>query len=550
MATKPFNIPFLFLTILFISWILMVGCDSQSASNEQKGDNTTNKNTGSSTPRSGGTITIGIGEEPDTLDVHKTSMNIVSLITSHIGGTLLAINPNTNELEPYLAESYNVSDDGKTITFKIREGVVFEDGTPLTAKGYKKTFDRILDPETGSTVAASLVAGIASTSAPDDHTFVIELGAPSAPFLRNLASEGHLQPLSQSALEKLGDNYGRNPVGAGPWKFKEWLTGQSISFVRNDNFNWPQSYYENKGKAYPDELVYKIITDSQIMLAALDSGSIDIAMGVAAKDVKRYRNNKKFKVLESDRQGLGLFMEMNIENGILEDINVRKAINMAIDKGAIINAVLSGEGKPAYGPIPSTMFGYDTAVESYAYKFDKDGAISLLESSGWKTNNKGIREKNGKELKFELSSFDQNHQAAQMVQAMLKELGIDINIQSMESGALIEKVSRGEYELSFLAYSYMDPDILYAVFHSSQIGGLNHARVNNPELDALLEKGRITIDSEERKQIYADIQKIIVDNAYWAPIYVDKGFNIVNTRVHNVKLSNGGLLLHDSWVTE
>ena len=217
MGLKHVSKLFLLLTILALSMILIIACSSDSASTSNP-DKNKDKNPSEVTsgPQSGGTITIGLKEEPDTLDVHKTAMSAASNITSHIGGTLLAINPETNELEPYLAEDYQVSDDGKTMTFKIRQGVVFTDGTPLTAKVYKDTFDRILNPETGATVAASLIAGIESISAPDDQTLIIELKAPSAPFLRNLASPGYLQPLSKAAIEKHGNDYGRNPVGVGP----------------------------------------------------------------------------------------------------------------------------------------------------------------------------------------------------------------------------------------------------------------------------------------------------------------------------------------------
>ncbi|MFD1739465.1 ABC transporter substrate-binding protein [Bacillus salitolerans] len=550
---------FLFVTILVLSMLLLFGCSSDSNStttddanpdSSSTTDANTDTNETASGPQSGGTITIASMQEPDTLDVHKTAMSIASNVASHLGGTLLAVNPETNELEPYLAEEYNVSADGKTLTFKIRQGVTFTDGTPLTAQVFKDTFDRILNPATGATVAASLIGGVESTSVPDEYTFVIELIAPSAPFLRNLASQGYLQPLSMSAIEQHGDDYGRNPVGAGPFIFKEWVTGQSVTLVRNEDFKWAQRYAENQGKAYPEQIVYKFIADAQTMLAALDSGSIDVAIGVAPKDVQKYRDNPDFYVLEADRQGLGLFLEMNVEDEILTDLSIRKAINMAINKDAIIKAVLNGEGSPAYGPIPATIFGYDPNVEKYGHKHNQEEAASLLEGAGFTKNSNGIMERDGKELSFELSTMAQYNQAAQMVQAMLKDVGIHVNIQSLEAGTLIEKVSQGEYDLSFLAYSYPDPDILYMLFHSSQIGGLNHARVKNAELDELLEKGRITIDPEERKQVYARVQEIIVENAYWAPIYAEKVFYVVNSRVQDVKLSNVSLEYQDAWVKQ
>lgn len=540
----------LLFAIFIFSVFLIIGCSSDTSSTEGEEGTDTNTPEEASTPQSGGTITVGSLQEPDTLDVHKTAMSIASVITNHLGGTLLGVNPETNELEPYLAEDYTVSDDGKTLTFKLRQGVTFTDGTPLTAQVFKDTFDRILNPETGATVAAGLVAGIKSTSAPDEQTFVIELEAPSAPFLNSLTSQGYLQPLSMAAIEQFGEDYGRNPVGAGPYKFKEWVTGQSVTLVRNDDFNWPQSSAVNQGKAYPDQMVYKFIPDEQTMLAALDSGSIDVAINVAPKDVQKYRNNPDYYVLEADRQGLGLFLEMNLEDELLADLNVRKAINIAINKEAIIQATINGEGTPSYGPIPSTIFGYDPNVESYGHKLNPEEATSLLESSGYTKNSDGFMEKDGQELAFELSIMGPHNQAAQMIQAMLKDVGINVSIQSLEAGTLMEQVAQGDYQMSLLSYSYSDPDILSMFFHSSQIGGLNHVRLQDPELDALLEKGRTTVEPEERKQVYAQVQENVVENAYWVPIFAEKVFVVVNSRVKDVKMNNVSVEFQDSWVQQ
>lgn len=540
---------FTLLLMMVVTIFAMTACNSSDkASTEQKGSKENKQSATTNSPQTGGTITIGLSQEPDTLDIQKSAMSVADEIANRLGNTLLTVDPKTNELAPGLAESYQVSQDGKTITFKIRKGVTFHDGTPLTANSFKETFDRMLNPKTGA-MLVSFLAGVKSVSAPDDQTLTIQLEQPSAPLLQNLTT-GFLQPINLSAITKSGDKYGRNPVGVGPWKFQDWTTGQSVTLVRNDAYNWAPSFFENKGKAYPDKLVYKFITDPQTMLAALDSGSIDVLYNANPKDAERYRNNNQFQILEADQQGLGLFIEMNTENELLKDKNVRTAINMAINKDAIIKAAINGEGTAAYGPLSSTIFGYDPKVKDYGIKYNQDKASKLLESSGWSKNSEGILEKDGKKLEFDLSSFSTQTQSAQIVQAMLKDVGIKINIKQMETGTLIQKASQGEYDLAFLTYAYSDPDILYLLFHSSQIGGLNHVRVKNPELDALLEKGRTTTNPEERKQVYADIQKIIVDNAYWVPIYSPKAFFIVNKRVHDIKLQSTNLLLNDSWVSK
>jgi len=527
-----------------ISMSLLVACGTDKTMNNVS-NNEKNKIL---TPQKGGTITVGIPQEPDTLDLQKAGMSISDNIGGNLGGGLLTQNPKTLEIEPYLAKDYKVSEDGKTITITLKKNIKLHDGTPLTAQVFKDTYERILDPKTGSVVALTLLAGLKTITVVDDYTLVFGLEKPSATFLVGLTSEGYLHPMSMKAVKKYGKDYGRHPVGAGPWKFKEWQTGQSITLVRNEDFNWPQGYYKNKGIVYPDELKYKVIKDYQTMLAALDSNSIDIALNISSKDVPRYQNNKNFKVFEQEKQGLGLMIEMNTETDKLKDLNVRKALNMLIDKDAIIKAVLNGAGKPAYGPLPPSINGYDKNVEDYGYKLNKEEALKLFKNAGYKKNKDGYLEKNGKELTLELTLLERLNQAGQMVQAMFKDAGIKLKLKTMEAAALIQSASQGQVELAMATYTYPDPDVLYLLFHSSQIGGFNYSRANNKELDALLEKGRVTMDMEKRKKIYAEAQKIIIDNGYIIPIYNEKIFHVVNNRVQDVNVYQDILLLNDSWV--
>ncbi len=499
-------------------------------------------------PKRGGTITIGVTEEPDTLDAQKTNMNVSNLITGLLGGSLLSMDSKTLEIKPYLAESYVISEDGKTWTFTIRSGVTFHDGTPLTAASFKMTFERALAPETASTSTGEVLTAIQSVSAPDDKTLILHLKEPSATLLSYLAQPGVTQPLSMEALAKYGKEYGRNPVGVGPWKFESWKTGESITLVRNDAYRWADPFAENQGPPRADKLVFKFIKDAQTTLAALESGTIDLA-SVAGKDAKQYQNSGKFTVLEAMSLGVS-FVQMNLENEILQDVNVRRALNMAINKAAIIQADLQGEGVSAHGPLPREMFGYDPAVEEYDYKYSPEEAKKLLEAAGWQMSSQGIREKAGKPLRLNLLTA-MSSQAVPLIQSMLKEVGVDVKVQHAEFATVLDASAKGQFDLNILAYTEVDPDVLYLFMHSSQIGSLNHSHINNPQLDALLEKGRTTVDRGERKKIYADIQKIAVDQAYWIPYAEEKKLLVVNKRLQGVKLDPiAGIQLGDSWVNE
>jgi peptide/nickel transport system substrate-binding protein len=545
--------------LLSIIMSLAIGCGSDTSSSvetESKNDTSTSKETTAkeeSAPQQGGTITVAFSDEPDQLDVHKSGMAVANIIAGNLGGGLVTQDPETLDFEPYLAEEWDVSEDGKTWTFKIRSGVTFHDGTPLTAQSFVETYQRALDPDTASKVAGSNLSTIESVSASDDQTLVLKLKEPFAPLLQYLSDPGWLQPLSMAAIEKYGDQYGRNPVGVGPWKFESWETGQAITLVRNEEFKWAEPFFDNQGAAKADKLVFRFITENQTKLAALESGSIDIAAKVEAKDAKRYRNSDQFEVHEQLRNGLGLFMIMNTQSEELQDVTVRKAVNMAVNKDAIIKAVIQGEGLPAYGPLPPTFFGYDPSVEEYGYQYNLEQAKKHLEQAGWSLNSDGFMAKNGEVLSLDLLTMEGTwSKAAQLTQAMLKEVGIEVNIVMLEWGALLENATNGNFDMTLMGYTFNDPDVLYLFLHSSQAdGGLNLGDVRDEKLDNLLDKGRTTVESSARKEIYAELQKYIIDQAWWVPIYTEKQFYVVNKRVKEISIHPfRGLLYHDSWVGE
>ncbi len=527
-----------------------IGCSSSSNTATAPADNrnAAGEHKDNLQPKQGGTITIGYQTEPDTLDPQKTAMSAGNFVSGFLGGALLALDPNTFELKPHLAESYTISEDGKTWTFKLRSGVKFHDGTPLTAASFKSSYERALSPETASPVTGTDLAPIKSISAPDDSTLILHLEQPSAPLLGALSYAGYAQPLSMEALKKFGNEIGRNPVGVGPWKFESWKTGESITLVRNDDYRWAVPYAENQGAVRPDKLVIKFIRDNQTLAAALDSGSIDIA-AVQPKDVKKYMNNSKFTVLEG-MQPIEVFIAMNLENESLKDINVRKALNLAINKEAIIQANLQGEGMPVYGPIPPTMFGYDLNVEKYGYKYNVEEAVKLLEASGWQANAQGIREKAGKTLSLTMIT-DNANPGNQLIQSMLKAIGIEVKIQNLEAGAANDQAVHGDFDLMVTDHGSVDPDILYLLMDSKQIGGLNFSRINDKQLDVLLEKGQTTTDRAERQKVYEQIQRLVVDQAYWVPLYSAKTFQVVNNRIQGVKPNPLATLnVQDMWVNE
>ncbi|MGG4454223.1 ABC transporter substrate-binding protein [Brevibacillus porteri] len=515
---------------------LVVGCSTHTSvpAEQQEG----------AEPKTGGTITVAYPFEPDTLDAHM-SVASAGVYTWLLGGSLLYKDPATNEYKPSLASDYKISADGKTWTFTIRSGISFHDGTPLTAKNFKETFDRALNPQTKAKTVAELMAPIKSVKAPDDQTLVLELHEPYAAF-RDALGNYLTQPLSLKAIEKAGESYGRDPVGVGPWKLESWKTGEGITYVRNEAFQWGEPYYENQGPPRADKLIIRAIADSQLRLSALESGAIDVATEVPVKDANRYRNNPKYRVMEYLRPGVGLMLEMNLTRPEFQDIQVRKAFNMLVNKEAIVHAVTQGEGEVAHTPLSPSTLGYDKSLAKYGYQYNVNEAKKLLDEAGWKVNGSGVREKDGKTFSFNLLSTADLDKEAQLLQAMLGEAGIDMKIQNVEIAAYLQEVVKGNFDATLISGAYDDPDILYFYFHSS--GAYNLSGVKDDKLDALLLKGRTTMQADARKKVYMDAQKRLIEQAYVVPIYYDKAFTVINSRVKGVKWTSVMPTYNDSWI--
>ncbi|WP_429841651.1 ABC transporter substrate-binding protein [Brevibacillus sp. FIR094] len=539
--------PATFVSIVLSCFVLLAsvaGCGTLST----KSDTDEGKKDAHISEKKGGTITVAIGSEPDTLDVHKSTALSTEGIALNLGGALLYRDPQTNEVKPHLAKSYSISEDGKTWTFRIRQGVTFHDGTLLTAQAYKRTFERAMSPEIAPKGVGMVLGIIKSIQTPDDQTLILELNEPSATLLTYFTSASWMQPLSLDAVQKFGDQYGRNPVGVGPWKMESWKSGDSITLIQNDAYRWATPSFKNQGPPWPDKLVLKLIRNPQTAVAALESGTIDIA-DLPAKDAKKFKNNNGFTVLEQTKRGLGLFVELNLKNEILQDKNVRKALQMAIKKDAIVQSHLQGEGIVADGPLPANLFGYDQSIAQYAYKYNPEEAIKLLEEAGWKLNVQGIREKAGKPLHFELLSMEVWSQPAQLMQGMFKAIGADVKIINLEGSAVDHLTAAGTFDMALDGYVADDPDILFPFMHSTQIGGMNRSAIHDKTIDSLLEKGQVTMKSDERAKIYEDLQKRSVEEAFWIPIYTEKRFVVVNNRVQGLMLDPSGLKLYqDVWV--
>jgi peptide/nickel transport system substrate-binding protein len=500
----------------------------------------------------GGTFRLQISEEPDTLDPHKSSAAVSAGILRNVGDPLIRKGLDNN-YEPGLAREWSVSEDGLTWTFILRDDVTFHDGTPFNAQAMVSTLERAIAPETASPIAGSLLGQVDKIEIVDDYTFTIALLAPNADFEENLTDTGRLLAISPAALEEYGDEIGRHPVSTGPFMFKEWVSASSITLIRNPDYNWGPSFV-HQGPVYLDELVYNIITETATAQATFENGELE-ALGLAPADIQWMMDLGEYEFLTYDRKGVGFFMEFNVTKAPFDDIKVREAFNYAVDKESVVDIALEGFGKVAYGPLPPTIRGYWEGVEDYAPGYDPQRAAALLDEAGWVLNEtSGLREKDGQPFVFSVytAPIDTWTASLQLIQDDLAALGITMDIQPFEFGTLLEKLMAGEHSVDVMGYTYLTPGIFDLWFHSKNIGtGLAHSHYNNPEFDAMIEQSLVMTDWEERQALLIDMQKLVIDQYLWVPIWNNTYYYALQPWVKDTTMHpDAYLILNDTWLEQ
>lgn len=252
-----------------------------------------------------------------------------------------------------------------------------------------------------------------------------------------------------------------------------------------------------------EELVYRVMPEPAAQVAAFESGELQI-LGIPPQNIQAFVDSKRYPIEKYLRLGVGLFLEFNVTKEPFRDIRVRRAFNHAIDKEKVLQVALQGFGIPAYGPLPPSIWGYWPGIESYAPRFDPAAARSLLAEAGWQPDSAGRLSRNGDPLRFVLytAPIETWTRSAQVVQQQLKELGIQMEIQTFEFGTLLAKLKAGEQQAHFMGYTYASPDIVYLWFYSGNRGtGLNLSHVEDPKLDALILQSRREIDTARRVKI-------------------------------------------------
>lgn len=495
----------------------------------------------------GGSVVIAINAEPDSLDPQKSATAVVNQVMRYIGDTLVNKDLDGNYIAG-LATSWTPSEDDKVWTFTLRENVKFHNGKPVDAEAVRASFLRAKDPATQSPVAAGLLAPVDDVVVVDDYTVEFHLARPYYLLIENLTQQA-LALVDAEAAAELGAEFNRSPVLTGPWKVGPWASGSRITLERNPDYVWGPEYAHD-GPAYLGQIVFQIVPDQATATAAFEAGNVDV-LTVAPSDVQTLDSTGKYSMLSFMRKGLGLYMAYNVNRAPFDDLRVRQAMAYLIDKDALVTVSLRGLGQPACGPLPPSIVGYWDGICNYAAPYDPARGLELLAEAGYTSQN-GKLVKGGQPLAFSIltSSTYGWPQSAQVVQAMLKEFGIDVTVELVEHTTLLAQGREGSHQAIFLGYTYTSADILNSYLNSANIGtGYNWAHYADPEIDSRLALSRSTSDDALRQETYAELQRMVLDLGLWLPLWINDNYVALQPRVQGAQLSKEGFIaLLDAYV--
>jgi len=504
-------------------------------------------------PRTGGVLSYALGSDPDRLDPNLSGLASAQIIFFQIFEPLIVRDPTDKMFKPWLAASWDVSPDGKAYTFRLRRDVKFHDGSSFNAEAVKFNMDRTHDPALATRCGGCAVGFYDSSEVVDPYTVRVRLKAPWAPFLDAMSL--FYRMVSPDAVRKVGhQNFGRQPVGTGPFRFVEWIPNNRVVLERNPDYTWPPVLFKNKGAALLERAVFRIIPEPSTRVAALEAGEVHLATAVPAQDFQRLIKDARFQAIVGLSPGVPFTFAINTTKAPTNELAVRRALNLGIDRDIIARASYQafqpfGAFRPAYTLLSHVTWGYDKNTEIYAYEPER--AQTLLEEAGWKAGGDGVRQKGGQRLEVVLNSWE--HGPPEIMQSHLRRIGIGLKIGIINALAVNEAQRKGESHMSPVPAARTDPDILSALLHSRNVGvGFNFSFVKDAELDRALDQAATEVDQGRRRQLYVRAVRIVLERAYMLPVHNRDNVSLASARVQDLRYDATGFFpwIHDVWLIQ
>ena len=463
----------------------------------------------------GGTFSIAVGIDVDTLDPAGQTTTTVQNMVDYVVETLLRVDEE-GEVVPHLAESVEVSEDGLTVDVELQQDVVFHDGEPFDAEAVKFNLERVTDPELTVPLGSPFEV-IDEVTAVDEDTVQITLQRPS-PGFRSALSVTAAGMISPASVEAEGNTYAdyQNPVGTGPYEFEEYAAGESVQVTKFADYWGEEPYY--------DEVVFRIVPEAATRESLLLAGQVAMIILPPVSDLEALEANDEVvvQVAPSDRT---IFIALDNGDELLSDQRVRQALNYAVDKDAIIENVLFGAAEEMTAPMAESLFGY---CETGTYDYDPERAKQLLQEAGAAGAKLDLLTPSGR--------YVQDQQAAEAVAGYLREAGLDVSVTTSDFPSFLARVnaprSANTVDMHLLGWAppYLDAEFAMQMFRKATHppAGLATSFYTDPRVEEHLATADTATDEDERADAYCEASKIIWEQAPWIFLWT-QSFPIVHS---------------------
>ena len=459
--------------------------------------------------------------DANNYDPHKTTAQAAAEVLFMLGDTLVGIEPDMRTLTPALAKSWDVSPDGLTYTFHLRDDVTFCDGRKMTADDVVYSFNRWLDPATKSPV--NWRAGdVDSIKAIDPVTVEYKLKAPFSELLYQL-TQSFATIIDKSQVEALGADFGVSGMnGTGPWCWESWAPRDKLTMTKHAGYKWGPTFYENKGEAQIDHITWQVVPEENTRTIALMTDQTQVTQYVPYIALPQLRAAPNLNVAKSENAFWTFFIGFKIDHPSVADPVVRQAIDMAVDQDALAQDLFGGEVQGAHSYISPQTKDWDHALDDKLTKYDPEGAKKLLDEAGWKVGADGVREKDGVKLApvgyfFTGSTWQKT---AEYVQAELLKIGVKLDIQAFDATVAWGKMATQEFDMFGMSYPYVSAgDALNLYFRSKNVPTPNRMNWIDPEeTDKWLDEGKTALDDATRAAAYAKVLEKVHAAHVWLPL--------------------------------
>ncbi|TBU77994.1 peptide ABC transporter substrate-binding protein [Pseudomonas daroniae] len=530
--------------------ILLAGCGAEVATQAR-----------SDQPVSGGTLIYATDREPTCLDPHVAGDMPQLFVARQFLDSLVSMNEQ-GEIGPWLAKSWEVSEDGRTYTFHLRDDVRFTDGTSFNAQALKANLEHIVNPKTQSSTAGGYIRQYVDTDIIDEYTAAVRLNAPYAAFLEVLA-QGFLGIQSPAALQRSRDENCQSPVGSGPFKVVRWERQNQVLLERNSAYNSAPPTAWHQGPAYLERIQWKFIQEPSVRFASLQAGEVDVIETLPPESHEAARRNPDLQLIIAQRPGNPTNGTLNITRAPFDDVRVREAFVRSADVEGALKSVYFGEFPRSGGPLSSATRFFSADFEA-AQAYDPKRAAELLDEAGWtQRDEQGYRTRDGKRLHVNVVIGSRTAPSEltlwEQVQATARQAGIDVQLEQMSDVQATKRQADWEYDIRIGYWNTNTADVLRIVFGSefvqpAGVGGYhqNTAGFADPDFDSVMKAALATQDASARARLYYQAQAIISRQYLQLTTYPQ------STRLGIYKTTQGVHLepslavpyLYDAWVNK